>query len=70
MKSIDDIVVDDIKSDVAYVKEKEKQVQIIQLLTRRTKDRMNLKLLQEEKAIVFVSILVISWNGPSAESTT
>jgi hypothetical protein len=47
MKSIGNIVVDDIKSDVAYVKEKEKPVQIIELLTRRTKDRMNLKLLQE-----------------------
>ena len=35
------------KSDVAYVKENEKQAQIIELLTRRTKDRMNLKLLQE-----------------------
>ena len=34
MKSIGDIVVDDIKSDVAYVKEKEKQTQIIELLTR------------------------------------
>ena len=47
MKSIGDIVVDDIKSDVAYVKENEKQAQIIELLTSRTKDRMNLKLLQE-----------------------
>jgi hypothetical protein len=47
MKSIGDIVVDDIKGDVAYVKEKEKETQIIELLTRRTKDRMNLKLLQE-----------------------
>ena len=47
MKSIGDIVVDDIKSDVAYVKENEKQAQIIELLTRRTKGRMNLKLLQE-----------------------
>jgi hypothetical protein len=47
MKSIGDIVVDDIKSDIAYVNEKEKQVQIIELLTKRTKDRMNLKLLQE-----------------------
>ena len=47
MKSIGDIVVGDIKSDVAYVKEKEKQAQIIELLTRRTKGRMNLKLLQE-----------------------
>ena len=47
MKSIGDIVVDDINSDVAYVKETEKQAQIIELLTRRTKDRMNLKLLQE-----------------------
>jgi hypothetical protein len=47
MKSIGDIVVDDIKSDVAYVKEREKQAQIIGPLTRRTHDRMNLKLLQE-----------------------
>jgi hypothetical protein len=37
MKSIGDIVVDDIKSDVAYVKEKEKQAQIIELLMRGTK---------------------------------
>jgi hypothetical protein len=47
MKSIGDIVVDAIKGDVAYVKEKEKQAQIIELLTRRTNGRMNLKLLQE-----------------------
>jgi outer membrane protein assembly factor BamB len=47
MKSIGDIVVDDIKSDVVYVKEKEKQAQIAGPLTRRTNDRMNLKLLQE-----------------------
>jgi hypothetical protein len=36
MKSIGDIRVDDIKSDVAYVKEKEKQAQIVEPLTRRT----------------------------------
>ena len=42
MKSIGDVGVDDIKSDVAYVKEKEKQAQIVGLLTRRTNDRINL----------------------------
>jgi hypothetical protein len=38
------LVVDDIKSDVVYVKEKEKQAQIVGPLTRRTNDRINLKL--------------------------
>jgi outer membrane protein assembly factor BamB len=47
MKSIGDVGVDDIKSDVAYVKEKEKQAQIVGPLTRRTNDRINLKLLKE-----------------------
>ena len=47
MKSIGDIGVDDIKSDVAYVKEKEKQAQIVGPLTRRTNDIINLKLLKE-----------------------
>jgi hypothetical protein len=47
MKSIGDVGVDDIKCDVAYVKEKEKQAQIIGPLTRRTKFRINLKLLKE-----------------------
>jgi hypothetical protein len=46
MKSIGDVGVDD-KSDVAYVKEKEKQAQIVGPLTRRTNDRINLKLLKE-----------------------
>jgi hypothetical protein len=47
MKSIGDIGVDDIKSDVAYVKEKEKQAQIVGPLSRRTNDIINLKLLKE-----------------------
>jgi hypothetical protein len=47
MKSIGDVGVDDIKSDVAYVKEKEKQAQIVEPLTRRTNDRINLILLKE-----------------------
>jgi hypothetical protein len=47
MKSIGDVGVDDIKSDVVYVKEKEKQAQIVGPLTRRTNDRINLKLLRE-----------------------
>ena len=45
MKSIGDVGVDDIKSDIAYVKEKEKQAQIVGPLTR-TNDRINLKLLK------------------------
>jgi hypothetical protein len=47
MQSIGDVGVDDIKSDVAYRKEKEKQAQIVGPLTRRTHDRINLKLLKE-----------------------
>ena len=47
MKSIGDVGVDDIKCDVAYVKEKGKQAQIIGPLTRRTKVRINIKLLKE-----------------------
>jgi hypothetical protein len=47
MKSIGDVSVDDIKSDVAYIKEKEKQAQIVGPLTRRTNDRINLKFLTE-----------------------
>jgi hypothetical protein len=47
MKSICDVGVDDINSNVAYVKEKEKQAQIVGPLTRRTNDKMNLKLLKE-----------------------
>ena len=47
MKSIGDVSVDDIKSDVAYIKEKEKQAQIVGPLTKRTNDRINLKLLKE-----------------------
>jgi hypothetical protein len=47
MQSIGDVGVDDIKSDVAYRKEKEKQAQIVGSLTRRTHDRINLKLLKE-----------------------
>ena len=37
MKSIGDVGVDDIKSDVAYVKENKKQAQIVGPLTRRRK---------------------------------
>ena len=47
MKSIADVGVDDIKIDVAYCKEREKQAQIIGLLTRRTHDGINIKLLKE-----------------------
>ena len=47
MKSIGDVSIDYIKSDVAYVKEKEKQAQIVGPLTRRTNDRINLKLFKE-----------------------
>ena len=47
MKSIGDVGVDEIKSTVAYVKEKEKQAQIVGLLTRRTTDGTNLKLLKQ-----------------------
>ena len=47
MRSIGDVGVDDIKSDVAYVKEKEKQAQIVGPLTGRTNDIINLKLLKE-----------------------
>ena len=38
MKSIGNVGVHDIKTDVAYVKEEEKQAQIVGLLTRRTND--------------------------------
>jgi outer membrane protein assembly factor BamB len=47
MKSIGDVGVDEIKSTVAYVKEKEKQAQIVGPLTRRTNDGINLKLLKQ-----------------------
>jgi hypothetical protein len=47
MNSIGDVGVEDIKSDVAYVKEKEKQAQIVGTLTTRTNARINLKLLKE-----------------------
>ena len=47
MKSIGVVGVDDIKSDVVYVKEKEKQAQIVGPLTRRICNRINLKLLKE-----------------------
>jgi hypothetical protein len=47
MNSIGDVGVEDIKSDVAYVKEKEKQSQIAGPLMTRTNDRINLKLLKE-----------------------
>ena len=47
MKSIGDVGVDDIKSDVAYVKGEEKQSQIVGPLAERTNDRTNLKLLTE-----------------------
>jgi regulator of replication initiation timing len=38
MKLIGDVGVDDIESDVAYAKEKDKQAQIVGPLTRRTND--------------------------------
>jgi hypothetical protein len=60
MKSIGDIRVDDIKSDVAYVKEKEKQAQIVKPLTRKTIDRINLKLLKEIDVKMVVSFSAIS----------
>jgi hypothetical protein len=41
MKSIGDAGVDDIKSDVDYVKEKEKQAQIVGPLTGRKNDIIN-----------------------------
>ena len=47
VNSIGDVGVEDIKSDVAYVKEKEKQAQIVGPLTTRPIDRINLKLLKE-----------------------
>jgi hypothetical protein len=47
MKSIGDVGVDDIKSDITIVKEKEKQAQIVGPLTRRTNDRINLIRLKE-----------------------
>jgi hypothetical protein len=47
MKSIGDVGVDDIKSDVAYVKGEEKQSQIVGPLAERTNDRTSLKLLTE-----------------------
>jgi hypothetical protein len=47
MKSIGDVGVDDIKSDVAYVKEKEKQAQIVGPSTRRRNEKIYLKLLKE-----------------------
>ena len=49
MKSIGDVGIDDIKCDVAYVKEKEKQAQIVGPLT---KDRINLKLLNQIEVII------------------
>jgi hypothetical protein len=49
MKSIGDVGVDDIKSDVAYVKEKEKQAQIVGPLARRTSDDIILTFLKEIK---------------------
>ena len=47
MTSIGDVGVEDIKSDVGYIKEKEKQAQIVGPLKTRTNDRINLKLLKE-----------------------
>ena len=60
MNSIGDVGVEDIKSDVAYVKEKEKQAQIVEPLTRRTIDIMNLKLLKEIDVKVIVAFSVKS----------
>ena len=47
MKSLGDVGVDDITSDVAYVKEKEKQAQIVEPLTKKTKDDIILNFLKE-----------------------
>jgi hypothetical protein len=57
MKSIGVVGVDDIKSDVAYVKEKEKQAQIVGPLAERTNDRTSLKLLTEINIITGCTFL-------------
>jgi hypothetical protein len=49
MNSIGDVCVDDIKSDVVYVKEKEKQAQIVGPLTSRTSNDIILNFLKEIK---------------------
>ena len=49
MKSIGDVDVDDVKSDVTYVKEKEKQAQIVGPLTRRTSNDIILNCIKEIK---------------------
>jgi hypothetical protein len=49
MKWIGDVGVDVIKSDIAYVKEKEKQAQIVGSLARRTSDDIILTFLKEIK---------------------
>ena len=51
MKSIGNVGVDDIKSDVVYVKEKEKQAQIVGPLARRTCDAIILNFENEIKVI-------------------
>jgi hypothetical protein len=68
MESIGDVGVDDIKSDVAYVKEKERHAQIVGPLTRRTNDRINFKLLREIDVKVgnpsnIITGCTISYNG-------
>ena len=51
MKSIGDVGVDDIKSDIVYVKEKEKQAQIVGPLTSRTINDIILNFRKEIKVI-------------------
>ena len=51
VKSTGDVGVDDIKSDVAYVKEKEKQAQFVGPLARRTSDDIILNFQNEIKVI-------------------
>ena len=68
MESIGDVGVDDIKIDVAYVKEKEWHAQIIGPLTRRTNGRINFKLLREIDVKVgnrsnIITGCTISYNG-------
>ena len=49
MKSIGDVCVDDFKSDVVYVKQKEKQAQIAEPLASRTSNDISLNFLREIK---------------------
>jgi hypothetical protein len=52
MKSIGDVGVDDIKSDVAYVKEKEKQAQIVVPETKKKKKIVKLQCLYHPSFII------------------